>query len=62
MTRLTDTPEGEGTPSWSRDGKKIAFNSSRDGNWQIFTMNSDGSNQARLTNNTASDGEPNWGP
>jgi Tol biopolymer transport system component len=39
------------SPSWSPDGKKIAFHSTRDNNYEIYTMNIDGSNQIRLTNN-----------
>ena len=37
------------------DGKRIAFVSDRDGNPEIYIMNSDGSNQIRLTNNVAFD-------
>jgi Tol biopolymer transport system component len=36
--------------------------SSKDGNWEIYTMNADGSNQTRLTNNTARDFSPSWSP
>ena len=35
---------------------RIAFVSSRDGNWGIYMMNADGSNQTRLTNNSANGG------
>jgi Tol biopolymer transport system component len=39
---------------------KIAFVSDRDGNSEIYTMNADGSNPTRLTNNPASDFSPAW--
>jgi Tol biopolymer transport system component len=41
---------------------KIAFASSRDGNFEIYTMDSDGTNEARLTNNVANDASPAWSP
>ncbi|HKU49418.1 MAG TPA: DPP IV N-terminal domain-containing protein, partial [Nitrososphaera sp.] len=41
---------------------KIAFVSDRDGNLEIYTMDSDGSNQKRLTNNAAADDFPSWSP
>ena len=41
---------------------KIAFYSNRDGNYEIYTMDSDGSNQTRLTFNEASDTWPAWSP
>ena len=37
---------------------KIAFTSNRDGNNEIYVMSPDGTNQKRLTFNTASDGGP----
>ncbi len=44
-----------------RNGK-IAFSSNRDGNFDIYTMEADGSNVQRLTNNPASDSSPKWSP
>jgi Tol biopolymer transport system component len=41
---------------------KIAFQSHRDGNWEIYVMNADGSGQTRLTLNAAADTEPAWSP
>jgi Tol biopolymer transport system component len=47
-------------PSWSADGNQIVFQSNRDGKFEIYVMDSDGSNQARLTNNPAIDYDPDW--
>ena len=41
---------------------KIAFSSNRDGNWEIYLMNPDGSQQKRLTQNSARDSSPVWSP
>ena len=50
----------DGDPSWSPDGKRIAFMSDRDGNWEIYVMDADGGNQQNLTNNPHGDGNPAW--
>jgi len=41
---------------------KIVFQSNRDGQADIYTMNADGTEQTRLTVNPASDIEPVWSP
>src|SRR4051794_2724000 len=41
---------------------KIAFTTDRDGDYEIFAMKSDGTNQKRLTKNTADDTRPAWSP
>lgn len=41
---------------------RIAFASNRDGNAQIYLMNTDGTNQTRLTANAANDESPRWSP
>ncbi len=63
----TDT-DGDGVPD-SRDNcpttpnpEKIAFSSDRDGNFEIYVMNADGSNPVRLTNHPAGDFEPSFSP
>ncbi len=54
-TRITNNTAFDGSTAWSQDGTKIAFMSDRDGNDEIYVMNSNGSGQIRLTNNTAID-------
>jgi len=61
IIRLTDTNKSDKYPTWSPDVSKIAFSSNRDGNWQIFVMNSDGSNQTKL-NATSRGYYPSWSP
>lgn len=41
---------------------KISFTSNRDGNYEVYIMNSDGSGQTNLTNNPADDGLPCFSP
>ena len=41
---------------------KIVFVSDRDGNNEIYTSNTDGSNITRLTNNPGNDDDPVWSP
>jgi TolB protein len=49
-------------PSWSQDGRRIAFSSTRGqpGNLDIFVMDADGSNIVRLTDHAALEQEPVW--
>jgi Tol biopolymer transport system component len=48
IARLTNDPAIDGLPTWSPDGKHIAFMSTRDGQWAIWVMNADGRNQRKL--------------
>jgi len=62
QVNLTNNPAIEEDPSFSPDGKKIAFASNRDGNYEIYIMNVDGSEQVRLTKNPAGDEWPCFSP
>lgn len=58
---------GEGTnwdPSWSPDGRRIAFVSDRDsdGAREIYVMNHDGTGVVVLTDNEFEEGSPTWSP
>ena len=50
------------TPDWSPDGTRLVFQSFRDGTGEIYVMNSDGSNETRLTTNSDHDASPVWSP
>ncbi len=43
-------------------GYRITFTSNRDGNWQIYLVNSGGSGLKRLTDNTSNHELPTWSP
>ncbi len=52
----------DGAPSWSPDGEYIYFASSRAGNWEIYRMKGDGTEQTRVTINNWADGSPQPSP
>ncbi|MCX6021130.1 MAG: hypothetical protein NTZ05_05270 [Chloroflexi bacterium] len=65
----TPTPAPTATPSPAPTATpepaavyRIVYSTRIDGADQIFSMNADGSDKVRLTNNTASDTEPVWSP
>ena len=60
--RLTNNPNWDTQPSWSPDGKRIAFRSDRDGNDEIYVMDTDGDNPQNLTNDPNDDSSPSWSP
>jgi Tol biopolymer transport system component len=61
--RLTYNSVWDGSPSWSPDGKQIAFSSLKDGSGEIYLMDADGGNMKNLTNNPEKeDGDASWSP
>lgn len=60
-TEVEPTPTPWPTPDNSTVSR-IAFATNRDGNWEIYVMNSDGSNPHNITNNPGTDSHPSWSP
>jgi TolB protein len=50
------------SPAASPDGRFIAFMSMRNGNWDLYRLNVDGSGLIQLTDQTDNDGLPTWSP
>jgi Tol biopolymer transport system component len=53
---------GNDAPSWSPDGRSIAFTSFRNGRGDIYVMDAGGSGQRRLTTTPAHDDLATWSP
>ncbi|QDU33198.1 translocation protein TolB [Poriferisphaera corsica] len=49
LIQLTNDPAEDRMPTFSPDGKLIAFSSNRSGNWDIYIMDSDGGPARQLT-------------
>jgi Tol biopolymer transport system component len=69
VRRLTSSPAAEFDPTWSPDGRQIAYRhqtgdlqTGAGGTTEIYVMNSDGSHQRNLTRNDVTDWGPDWSP
>jgi len=60
--QLTSNDDRDEDPAWSPNGSQIAFVSNRDGDAEIFVMNTDGTGLRQLTDNRATEGDPAWSP
>ena len=64
VRQVTTAPENDLSPAWSPDGSKIAFESNREGNVEIYVIDSNGSGiPQNITNlSFADDHGPTWSP
>jgi uncharacterized repeat protein (TIGR01451 family) len=61
-SHATDVTVGAGasTAVLSPAGDKIAYASAKDGDYDIYVANADGSGEVNVTANTSNDGDPSW--
>jgi TolB protein len=62
IRRLTFDAAEDRWPVWSSNGRSIAFQSTVDGEEEIYTMRWDGTHLTKVTDNTAVDDFPSTGP
>ena len=63
VRQLTFNDAFEFRPNWSPDGGQITFTTDRDGDFEVYTMRADGTNQTNVTANPAGDdGNSAWSP
>jgi dipeptidyl aminopeptidase/acylaminoacyl peptidase len=59
--RLTNH-ESDRAPDFSPDGSQLAYMSTRNGNWDIYTISTAGSAPRQITKTPGNDGLPTWSP
>ena len=61
LTRLTNSPAEDAEPNWSPTGDQIAFVTNRDGDYEIYTMNADGTRKRNFSQDPETvDLAPDW--
>src|SRR5205809_212206 len=60
LRKVLDDSSTATDPAYSPDGSRIAFVSTRDGQPEIYVMDADGTDVARLTNSPGVDGDPSF--
>ncbi|WP_422083784.1 hypothetical protein [Ulvibacterium sp.] len=59
---LTDLQGKNLDPDWSPDMDRLTYVATSDGNWEIYVMDPNGTNNTRLTYNNVLDYSPHWSP
>lgn len=61
-TTLLTNHESDRSPDFSPDGSQLAYMSTRDGDWDIYTISTAGSAPRQITNGPSQEGLPVWSP
>ena len=62
VTQLTSDDEDDANPTFSPDGSRIAFCSTRAGTWDVYVMDADGRNVTQVTSGPMQDLHPSFAP
>ena len=62
LWQLTFEPGLETDPSWSPDGRFVAYSSDQSGNFDIWVRSIGEGNSVQVTSSSAHDWQPNWSP
>ncbi|HLL90093.1 MAG TPA: hypothetical protein VK324_12395 [Tepidisphaeraceae bacterium] len=62
VTQLTGENADDAYPTFSPDGRSIAFSSTRTGSWQVYVMDTDGRNVTQVTNGPGQCVRPSFSP
>ncbi len=62
LRKITHGPGLEDEPTWSPDGRFLAYNSNDRGNLDILVMPLDGGQTIRVVDHEADDAQPSWSP
>ena len=61
LTRLTQDQGSNKDPTWSPDGRYVAFLSNREGGWKVWIMTDDGRYQFPISDSAGGYATPDWG-
>jgi eukaryotic-like serine/threonine-protein kinase len=62
VARLTHDPDFSESPTWSPDGKMLAFSSNRSGNYEIYVRRIVGGQEVNVTSDPGQDLQPDFSP
>ena len=60
LSPIAQHPAWDVSAAYAPDGTRIVFVTDRDGNFEIYSADADGSNTARVTRSGANEGNPTW--